>query len=120
MATREEPSDYDAFRERYRARLKGELAEIRALLALTGDDSAPVVLDQQNAGRLSRMDAMRSQAMASETRRRREIRCQQIDAALRRIADGEFGWCAECGEFIGEGRLDADPVFHLCVRCAGR
>ena len=116
----QEPADYDAFRQRYRAILEREAAETKTLLEATENDSAPVVLDQQNAGRLSRMDAMRTQAMAAETRRRRELRCQQIDAALKRIEEGEYGWCAECGEFIGEGRLEADPAFHLCVQCAGR
>lgn len=116
----EAPADYDAFCARYRAALLAEDQDTRAILLETEDDSAPVELDQQSTGRLTRMDAIRSQAMASEARRRREIRCQQIDAALKRIDEGEFGWCLECGEFIGEGRLDADPVFHLCVQCAGR
>ena len=116
----EEPADYDALCARFRNILAAEAKETANLLEYTQDDSAPVELDQQNTGRLSRMDAMRSQAMAAETRRRREIRCQQIDAALKRMDAGEFGWCAECGDFIGEGRLSADPVFHLCVKCAGR
>ncbi len=115
-----QPDDYKAMCARFRAILEAEAAETAALLEATEGDSAPVELDQQNTGRLSRMDAMRSQAMASETRRRREMRCQQIDAALKRIDEDEYGWCAECGEFIGEGRLEADPVFHLCVKCAGR
>ncbi|MGE3246641.1 MAG: TraR/DksA family transcriptional regulator [Beijerinckiaceae bacterium] len=116
----EEPADYSAFCERFRAVLERERAETSELLEDTQSDSAPVQLDQQNTGRLSRMDAIRSQAMAAETRRRREIRCQQIDAALKRIEEGEYGWCLDCGEFIGEGRLEADPVFPLCVKCAGR
>ncbi len=114
------PEDYEKFCDHFRAVLKTEEAELAALLQDTQSDSAPVELDQQSTGRLSRMDAMRSQAMASEARRRREIRCQQIDAALTKMDAGEFGWCADCGEFIGEGRLKADPVFHQCIQCAGR
>ena len=115
-----QPLDYKAMCTRFRTILEAEAVETASLLEATEGDSAPVELDQQNAGRLSRMDAMRSQAMASETRRRREMRCQQIDAAIKRMDEGEYGWCAECGEFIGEGRLEVDPVFHLCVKCAGR
>ena len=115
-----EPADYAAFCREFQNLLEAESAETAKLLADTENDSAPVELDQQNTGRLSRMDAMRSQAMASETRRRRELRCQQVDAALKRIEEKEFGWCAECGEFIGDGRLKADPAFLLCVKCAGR
>jgi DnaK suppressor protein len=31
---------------------------------------------------------------------------------------GEFGYCVECGNEIGAGRLDADPAAHLCITCA--
>ncbi len=115
----QEPADYQAFCERFRVLLEREAGETVALLSETQGDSAPVELDQQSTGRLTRMDAIRSQAMATETRRRREMRCQQIDAALKRIEEGEYGYCAECGEFIGEGRLNADPAFLKCIKCAG-
>jgi RNA polymerase-binding transcription factor len=78
----------------------------------------PVQLDQQNAGRLTRMDAMQRQAMASETQRRRRLRRQRLEQALKRIDEGEFGYCAECGDAIPGRRLDIDPTFHLCVKCA--
>lgn len=114
------PSDYDALCQRFRGKLNVERAELENLLAETDSDSDPVELDQQNTGRLSRMDAIRSQAMAQEAKRRRTLRIQQIDAALKRIEEKEFGWCADCGKFIGEGRLEADPVFLTCVSCAGQ
>jgi DnaK suppressor protein len=115
----QEPADYEAFCERFRGLLEQEARETAALLTGTQDDSAPVELDQQSTGRLTRMDAIRSQAMAAETRCRREMRCQQIEAALKRIEEGEYGYCADCGDFIGEGRLQADPVFLKCIKCAG-
>ncbi|MCC2095568.1 MAG: TraR/DksA C4-type zinc finger protein [Hyphomicrobiales bacterium] len=114
-----EPSDYNEFCSGFRTLLEKEAQDIAHLLNETQGDSDPVELDQQSTGRLTRMDAIRSQAMAAETRRRREIRCQQIEAALKRIEDGEFGYCADCGDFIGEGRLQADPVFLKCIKCAG-
>jgi DnaK suppressor protein len=42
---------------------------------------------------------------------------EKIDAALRRIADGTFGECEECGEMISVGRLRARPVTTLCISC---
>jgi DnaK suppressor protein len=42
---------------------------------------------------------------------------EKIDAALRRIADGTFGECEECGEMISVGRLRARPVTTLCIQC---
>ena len=42
----------------------------------------------------------------------------QIDLALKRIEDGSFGQCEECGMAIPEARLEAIPYAALCVRCA--
>jgi RNA polymerase-binding transcription factor len=41
----------------------------------------------------------------------------EIDEALRRIENDEFGTCEECDEEIGMGRLRAQPWTRLCVRC---
>ena len=45
---------------------------------------------------------------------------EQIDAALKRIANGSFGKCEECGRGIAKARLDAMPYAALCVKCASR
>lgn len=45
-----------------------------------------------------------------------EIR--EIDRALRRIEDGSFGECTECGEPVNEARLKALPYTSLCIDCA--
>ena len=85
----------------------------------TGDQAEQTVeLDQTRVGRLSRMDAMQAQAMSVETGRRRRQKLLQIDAALARIEDDEFGWCQECGDAIAPGRLEADPTALLCIACA--
>ena len=39
----------------------------------------------------------------------------KIDAALKRIQDGTYGFCAETGEPIGLKRLIARPVATLCI-----
>ncbi|RMH44902.1 MAG: TraR/DksA family transcriptional regulator [Alphaproteobacteria bacterium] len=41
-----------------------------------------------------------------------------IDAALRRIEEGEYGYCVKCGAEIAEERLDAVPFTPFCVKCA--
>ena len=40
-----------------------------------------------------------------------------IDEALRRIKDGNFGKCQECGEDISAARLEAVPHARLCIAC---
>jgi len=41
----------------------------------------------------------------------------QIDGALERIEDGEFGICLECGEPISPKRLAAVPWAAHCLHC---
>ena len=41
----------------------------------------------------------------------------KIQEALKRIDEGTFGICQECGEEISESRLKARPVATLCVEC---
>ena len=40
-----------------------------------------------------------------------------IDAALARIAEGDYGKCINCGEPILEKRLEAVPWARHCIRC---
>lgn len=93
------------------------------LAALDTEDAAgqagqkPVELDQQAVGRLSRMDALQNQAMAQATARRRAVERTRILAALRRIDEGEYGFCTECGDEIAPARLATDPAIPRCAAC---
>lgn len=82
------------------------------------DSQKTVVLDQQSVGRLSRMDALQQQAMANATQARRALQSLRIDAALIRLNEGEYGYCAGCGEDIPIKRLELDPTVATCVSCA--
>jgi DnaK suppressor protein len=42
----------------------------------------------------------------------------QVEAAIQRIEDGDYGWCEGCGEEIPKSRLNAIPYAADCVRCA--
>ena len=41
-----------------------------------------------------------------------------IQAALRRIEDGSYGYCVACGEEISPERLDVVPHAARCRNCA--
>lgn len=43
-----------------------------------------------------------------------------INAALERIDDGEYGFCARCGGEISEKRLDVLPYTPVCRECAAK
>ena len=106
--------------ESFRSALIQEREELRATESLEAASAEPVALDQTRVGRLSRMDALQGQAMAIETRRRRQRRLGAIAAALRRLDAGDFGRCLGCEEPIDPRRLAADPALTLCIRCASR
>lgn len=42
----------------------------------------------------------------------------KVNAALRRLASGEFGICVDCGGEISDQRLDAHPYAEQCMDCA--
>lgn len=84
------------------------------------ESARTVNLDQTSVGRLSRMDAMQSQAMAQESKRRQQLQLTRIDAALRRIEEEEYGYCAVCEKEIDIRRLEVDPANPFCVTCASR
>ena len=104
--------------EAVRTTLLSMRAEVRDMVENASENIAPVKLDQTQQGRLSRMDAMQQQAMADETQRRRYVRLAQIDAALARLDNREYGYCVTCGEGISAGRLAIDPATALCLRHA--
>lgn len=104
--------------EEARALLTARLEELKRQDAMGAEGTAPVTLELDSVGRLSRMDAIQLQAMALASQRRRAAEKNQIDAALRRIRDGEYGYCLTCGEEIGEARLRHNPAASQCVSCA--
>lgn len=65
---------------------------------------------------------------SSETDRAIELRARdrqrkliaKIDAALKRIDDGSYGYCEETGEPISLKRLDARPIATLSVEAQER
>lgn len=93
-------------------------SELESLSEISQEARATVTLDQQSVGRLSRMDALQGQAMAQASERQRRADIQRIEAALRRIEDGDFGYCVECGEEIAPKRLEVDPAAAFCINCA--
>jgi DnaK suppressor protein len=65
---------------------------------------------------------------STETERSIELRARdrqrklisQIDAALRRIEDGTYGYCEETGDPIGLKRLEARPIATLSIEAQER
>ncbi len=97
--------------------IEDKLKELRKEDELGKVSQQTVELDQQSVGRLSRMDALQSQAMAQAQKRRRNAMQVVLQAALKRIDEGEFGFCDDCGDEIGQSRLMANPIITKCISC---
>ncbi len=102
----------------YKKRLLDEKQQLESMIKATEDNMSAVKLDQTKVGRLSRMDALQSQAMSREVDRRRQVELNRIEAALARIDQGEFGYCITCGEKIKRARLKLNPSLPQCSKCA--
>ena len=94
-------------------------AEIVDLLE-PGTPSAAAEADAAQAEGAAGAEELQQQAVAQDVERLRRRELARVDAALERLAAGDYGWCVACGEPIPEARLDLDPAVALCVACAER
>jgi DnaK suppressor protein len=66
------------------------------------------------------MDLASSEYLQSFTfrlRGREKSFLDKIEKAIKKIDEGSFGVCEECGEEISVKRLEARPETTLCIRC---
>lgn len=70
-------------------------------------------------GRLSRQDSLMRHQFDQEAQRRRQQRLVLLKDALRRMDDGTYGICANCGRPITWERLIEVPEIPVCTSCAG-
>ena len=64
---------------------------------------------------VDRASAESDKALELRTRDRQRKLISKIDSALRRIEQGEYGWCEVTGDPIGLKRLIARPVATMTV-----
>ena len=90
------------------------LEESRETLANLQEDTAqhPDLADRASS------ETERSLELKARDRQRKLI--AKIEAALRRLEDGSYGYCEETGEPISLRRLDARPIATLSVEAQER
>lgn len=109
----------DTFGQQLRQMRTDLLSQIRAQRGglLGRADAAPDRHDTQS-GDWAQNEGERDLAQAMDERETQEL--SAIDAALARIASGEYGQCASCGVDIPTARLHANPTALRCVACQGK
>jgi DnaK suppressor protein len=63
------------------------------------------------------IQASEQREMGLMSRERLVERIERLTAALKRVDDGTYGTCVECGKPIGQARLKAIPEVATCVTC---
>jgi DnaK suppressor protein len=74
----------------------------------------------QNADLADRAATESERQLELRTRDRQRKLIAKIDAALRRLEDGSYGFCEETGEPISLKRLDARPIATLSIEAQER
>jgi DnaK suppressor protein len=70
---------------------------------------------QNHPDMADRASSESDRALELRTRDRQRKLISKIDAALKRLEDGTYGYCEETGDPIGIARLDARPIATLSL-----
>ncbi len=89
------------------------------------EESSGTIKDMQEGTRnipdvADRASEETDRALELRTRDRQRKVVSKIDAALRRIEDGSYGYCEDTGEPISLKRLDARPIATLSLEAQER
>ena len=111
--TEDEPFMNPRQREYFRRKLENWkediLRESRETLENLQEES------QNHPDMADRASSESDRALELRTRDRQRKLISKIDAALKRIEDGTYGYCEETGDPIGIARLDARPIATLSL-----
>lgn len=95
-----------------------QLERLERSMRVTDEGLRPVELDPGAVGRLSRIDELQNQALTRNLREREQLKLGGLLQALRRLEDGVYGLCTECGGEISFERLLVFPETATCVGCS--
>jgi DnaK suppressor protein len=104
----------DYFRRKLLAWKNDLLKEANATLQLLQDDN------QNQPDFTDRASSETDLAIELRARDRQRKLITKIDAALRRIEDGTYGYCEETGEPISIQRLEARPIATMSIEAQER
>ncbi len=114
----DEPFMNERQREYFRRKLKDWKEEIRKESRETVASLQEETVQHADLADRATSESDRALELKSRDRQRKLI--AKIDAALRRIDDGTYGFCEETGEPISLRRLDARPIATLSIEAQER
>ena len=69
-------------------------------------------------GRISRMDAINNKAVSEAALRKSQEKLMQLEKAIQKVDNSDFGICVKCKNPIPLGRIMLMPHSNRCVNCA--
>ena len=93
-------------------RLLGEMDEHLGNVHNTSSSDPTELLDMASEGEMDYMAAISAQTGSATI--------DEIELALKKLREGTYGTCEECGGEIKKRRLEVRPFATLCVRCKER
>lgn len=104
--------DEQAARARLEAK-RDELVEQRAVLTRPQPDQGSISFGKRvgdgTAMAVDRLSAVTAHDSLG-------VGLKQVERALEKLDEGSYGVCDQCGDAIGEGRLDARPASTRCLK----
>jgi RNA polymerase-binding protein DksA len=109
--------------EAFRTRLETERDRVRGAIQFLQEDNSHSLEDETGEINASGADNHPGDTASATYDRELELGLEEgaedvlakIEAALKRIDDGTYGTCENCGQPIGEERLEAMPWATLCI-----
>lgn len=100
------------YRDKLMQRREGLVGQVQAAEAYSRERDAEATQDPADMA----ANAYTKELLMSMSTNDRQL-LESIDAALYRIAEGDYGKCDHCGDPIQEKRLEAVPWAQHCLRC---
>ena len=97
--------------------IETEIEKTQVKIADFTEMSKPVA-PENSIGRITRMDAINNKSVAEAALSQAKRKLRNLDYALSRVLDKDFGNCAKCKNPIPTGRLLLMPQSRFCVNCA--
>ncbi len=117
------PSDDEPFMgKRQQAYFRKKLEDWRAEIVTETRETIATLHEksEQQADAADRATSETDRAIELRARDRQRKLTGKIESALKRLDNGEYGYCEESGEPIGVARLDARPIATMSLEAQER
>ena len=108
--------ELEQVKKRLLERKKELLNEIADILEKEAKEEYQELIEViREEGDIASAELQESTILALAEMRAKEV--EQIDAAIERIENGQYGVCIDCGDWITPARLEALPYALRCKEC---